>query len=232
MGREGELTLDHLGEFSDEMSAWITELPEVHYGRSREILDALDIETLTGNTMGIRFIDLKAYSELNIFGGTHAGAAEGRHGGVLVNLHKTLKTDPDHVYIAISHDIDDSSLVHAMAHALNYLAGSPWVPGTTSPLSFEWGIPVEHLEHPEQFGRWLHYLTKRFDVLLDADDSIVLYLYENKKLIQDEEIRTENSTLLKSKSDAIFQFLSENNQAIDVLIRNRPGYLGARDADD
>ena len=229
MGREGELTLDHLGEFSDEMSAWITKLPEVNYGRSREILDGLDIEMLTGNTMGIRFIDLKAYSELNMFGGTHAETTEGRGGGVLVNLHKTMKTDPNNVYIAISHDIDDSSLVHAIAHALDYLSGSQWVPGTTSPLSFELGVPVEHLEHPEQFGHWLHYLAKRFEIQLDADDSIVLYLYENKKLINHEEIRAENSTLLKSKSDAIFRFLSENSQVIDALIRNRPGYIGMRE---
>jgi hypothetical protein len=232
MGREDELTLDHLGEFSEEMSSWITALPEITYGRSREILDALDIETLTGSAMGIRFIDLKAYSELNMFGGTHADAAEGRGGGVLVNLHKTMKTDPHHVYIAISQDIDDSSLVHAIAHALDYLAGSPWVPGTTSPLSYEIGVPVEHLEHPEQFGRWLYYLATRFNVQLDADDSIVLYLYENKKLIDNEEIRAENSTLLKSKSDAIFRFLSENSQAIDALIRNRPGYIGVRETKD
>ena len=92
-------------------------------------------------------------------------------------------------------------------------------------------MPVEHLEHSEQFGHWLHYLSERFNVELDADDSIVLYLYENKKLIDNKEIRTENSTLLKSKSDAIFRFLSENSQAIDGLIRNRPGYIGVRDTD-
>ena len=53
MGREDELALDNLGEFSDEMSSRITDLPEAHYGRSREMMEALDIEELTGNTMGI-----------------------------------------------------------------------------------------------------------------------------------------------------------------------------------
>jgi len=44
MGREDELNLDGLGEISLEMSATITSLPEVSYGRSREIIDALDIK--------------------------------------------------------------------------------------------------------------------------------------------------------------------------------------------
>ena len=72
MGREDELALDSMGEITEEMSTWITSLPEVQYGRSREILDTLDIEELTGNRIGIRFVDLKAYSDLNLFGGSHS----------------------------------------------------------------------------------------------------------------------------------------------------------------
>ena len=52
MGREDELMLDGLEDISDEMSARITGLAEVSYGRSREIVDTLDIEDLTGNRIG------------------------------------------------------------------------------------------------------------------------------------------------------------------------------------
>lgn len=229
MGREDELTMDSLEEFSEEMSSWITGLPEVHYGRSHEILGALDIVRLTGNAMNIRFVDLKAYSDLNLFGGSHSKASEGKSGGVFINLYKTMKTDPDNVYLAISPNIDDSTLIHELAHILDYLGGSGLMPGTQGPLSFETGVPVEHLEHPEEFGYWLDYLKTRFDVRLDADDAIVLYLYKNKKLLSGEEIRSQNNRIIKTKSDDIFRFLSKKSQEIDAVIRDLPGYIGPRE---
>ncbi len=232
VGREDELPLNGMGEFTDEMSARITALPEVDYGRSREMADALDIRELTGNSMGIRFVDLKAYNDLNIFGGSHSKASEGKGGGVFINLFKTTKTDPDHVYLAISPHIDDSTLTHELAHVLDYLGGSKLMPGTLEPLSFELGVPVDHLEHPLEFGYWLDYLRKRFDVQLDADDTIVHYLYQKGRLINGKEIQGKNSVILKSKSDGVFKFLSENNLEIDALIRNLPGYIGARAAKD
>jgi hypothetical protein len=230
MGREDELLLDGMGEFTDEMSARITALPEVDYGRSREMAGALDINELTGNVTGIRFVDLKAYDDLNIFGSSHAGASEGKGGGVFINLMKTTKTDPDHVYIAISPDIDDSTLIHELAHVLDYLGGSHLMPGTLQPLGFELGVPADHLEHPEEFGYWLHNLKERFDVQLDADDAIIHYLYEKGKLIKGKEVQDRNPVILKSKSDHLLRFLSENNQEIDGLIRNLPGYIGPRTA--
>lgn len=232
VGREDELLLNGMGEFTDEMSARITALPEVDYGRSREMADALDIRELTGNSVGIRFVDLKAYDDLNIFGSSHAKASEGKGGGVFINFLKTIKTDPDHVYIAISPDIDDSTLIHELAHVLDYLGGSKLMPGTLEPLGSELDIPVEHLEHPEEYGYWLDYLKKRFDVQLDADDTIVHYLYQKGRLINGKEIQEKNSVILKSKSDGVFKFLSENNLEIDSLIRNLPGYIGARVAED
>ena len=228
MGREKELLFDGVGEFSDEMSARITTLPEVDYGRCREIADALDIKELTGNSIGIRFVDLKAYDDLNIFGSSHSRVSEGKSGGVFINLLKTIKTDPDHVYIAISPHIDDSTLIHELAHVLDYLGGSKLMPGTLEPLSFELGVPVDHLEHPEEFGSWLDYLKNRFDLQLDADDTIIHYLYQNGKLMKGKEIQEKNTLILKSKSDHILRFLGENSQEIDALIRGLPGYIGPR----
>ena len=67
MGRENELALDSMSEFTDEMSSQITDLPEINYGRCREIIDSLDIKELTGNQIGIRLVDLKDYTDLNLF---------------------------------------------------------------------------------------------------------------------------------------------------------------------
>ncbi|MFH1351834.1 MAG: SEC-C domain-containing protein [Pseudomonadota bacterium] len=232
MGREDELILDRTSEISEEMSARITCLPEVNYGRSREMLEALDSLELTGNTIGIRFVDLKMYADLDLFGGSHVKASEGKGGGVFINLLKTLKTDPHNIYMAISPDIDDSTLVHQLAHVLDYLGGSQLMPGSLQPLSFELDVPVEHLEHTEEFGYWLDFLKKKFHVQLDADDTIICYLYENGILIKGEEIEGRNRLILKSKSDRIFKFLSERGQEIDALIRNLSGYIGVREAKD
>ena len=227
MGMEDELGLDGVGEVSvEEMGTKIKGLPDVQYGRSGEMIDALDIKELTGNSIGIRFVDLKSYNDLNLFGSTHHKVSEEKSGGVFINLYKTTQADPDHIYLAISRDIDDSTLIHELAHVLDYLGGSNLMPGTLAPLGLELGIPVDHLEHPEEYGHWLDYLKKRFDVQLDADDTIVSYLFENGMLIKGKEIGEKNGFILKSKSDRILKFLSENSQEIHALIQNLPGYIG------
>jgi len=231
MGREDELVLDGMGEITVEVSAQITSLPQVSYGRSQEIADALDLEELTGNAIGIKFVDLISYADLNIFGSPQSRISKGKGGGVFINLYRTLKTDPDHIYLAISPDIDDSTLIHQLAHVVDYLGGSKLMPGTLEPLGFELGIPVDHLEHAEEFGYWLDYLRERFDVQLDADDTIIWYLYKNGMLIRGQEIKEKNGLVLKSKSDRMFKFLSEKSQEIDDLIRQRPGYIGERRKD-
>ena len=58
LGKEDELTLGGMGAFSVEMSGRITALPEVWYGRSKEMVQALDLKKLTGVSAGIRFVDL------------------------------------------------------------------------------------------------------------------------------------------------------------------------------
>lgn len=232
MGREGELPLDGLGEISLEMSTTITSLPAVSYGRSEEILKDLDIEKLTGSSIGIKFVDLKSYTDLNLFGSGRATGTDRGSGGVLINLHKTKKADPDNIYIAVSRDIDDSILVHELAHVLDYLGGSGLMPGTLQALSFESDVPVDHLEHPREFGYWLDFLVDKFDVCLDADDTVISYLYKNKMLLEGKEIQGGNRSVLKTRSDAIFRFLSENSQEINTLIRGLPGYIGSREVKD
>lgn len=227
MGREGELSLEDFGQTSlEEMAERITSLPQVHYGRSREILEGLDIPALTGQSVGIKFVDLKEYSDLNIFGSIHPKASKGQSGGIFINLYKTVKADPDHIYIAISRDIDESTLAHEIAHVLDYLGGSKLVPGTLEPLSLELGVPVDHLEHPDEYGYWLEYLARTFDIQMDADDSIILHLHEKGLLIKGKEIQANNGLIIRSKSDGILKYMSARSAEIDALIRDLPGYLG------
>lgn len=233
MGREEELDLEGLGEITaEEMGERITALPLVSYGHSKKMAESLELEALTGSSMGIKFVDLKSYADLNLFGSTPRKASKGKGGGVFINPYKTARADPNHLYVAISPDIDDSTLVHELAHVLDYLKEPDRVPGALEPLSQELGVPVDHLEHPEEFGYWLDFLHEKFEVQPDADDAIISYLYRKGMLIKGRDITGENPFVLKLKSDGIFKFLGENSEEIDDLIRNRPGYLGPRTVKD
>jgi len=229
LGREDELLVDKMAGFSEEQSRRITELPEVSYGKAKDISENLDIRALTGRTEGIKFIDLNIYHDLDIFGQRPPEKDEKkREGGVVVNIYKTSKSDPGNIYIAISPEITDSALIHEVAHVLDYLGGSGIMPGIVKPLSFELGIPVEHLEHPMEYGYWLEYLRDRFNVQLDADDTIISYLYQHKMLIPGEIIQKQDIQLIKNKSSLILKFLSEKSVEIDALICELPGYIGSR----
>ena len=228
LGKEEELTFEGVGEFSSEMSAKITSLPNVWYGRSQEMTDGLDIRKLTGVAAGVKCIDLNEYKGLDMLDRRANGKENEGTGGVFVNVLKTKTTDPDNVYIAISPQIGDSALIHQLAHLLDYLGGSKLMPGLAKPLSFDMGVPVEHIEHPHEFGYWLDYLQNRFDVQLDADDAIVSYLYKHDMLIKGVDIESQDQMILKSKSDRVMRFLSENSAEIDTLICELPGYIGSR----
>jgi len=229
MGREDELFLDGREEpLLEEMGARIVNMPPVAYGRSQEMLDALDIQVLTGSSMGIKWVDLQTYAGLSL---ADSGFSKRGEGGVLINIHKTLNVDPRNLYIAISPDIDDATLIHQLAHALDFLGGSKMFPGTLEPLAYELNIPVEHLEHPEEFGYWHDFLGRKFGVTPDADDAVIGYLYKHQLLLKGREIRDKNAFVLKSKSERILRFLSDHNEEVDALIRGLPGYIGKRIVD-
>jgi hypothetical protein len=229
-GKEDDLLLDGIdGAGLEEMAARITKLTPVDYGRSREIMDGLDVVQLTGREVGIRFVDFEAYAEMNLFGrGSGEAASEKAKGGLFINPYKTLTADPKNLYLAISKEVDDGILIHEIAHVLDYLGGSQLVPGTLDPIAFELGVPTEHLEHPEEFGHWLYYLQKKFEVSLDADDTIIAYLHENRLLIKGNEIQSSNGLVLRAKSDRILRFLHEHSEEVDQRIRNLRGYIGKR----
>jgi len=145
LGREHEL----IQQLPDDAAQEIINLPEVEYGRSRELLASLNIETLVGMKMGVKFIDLESYLKLGL-GGSHQIPSNLSQisAGQVINPFKTLKADPDHIYVAISPGVSDSTLIHQLAHVLDYLGGSKINPGLAKPLSLELDLPLELLEHP------------------------------------------------------------------------------------
>jgi len=220
---EEKLFAKSVEEISFDKSLMITSLPEVEYGRSKEIKDGLDIKRLTGKDMGIKFVDINGYMALNINGNKKSISAY--PDALMINVLKTKISDPKNIYIAIKPDINDSSLIHEIAHVINYLCGFDLLPAFIRALAFEFAIPLEHLEHPHEFGYWFDYLKRRFNVIPDAEDTIICILYENNMLIKSEDIKKQNKKYLKEKSDNIIKFLSENSEKIYSKIKNLPGYI-------
>ncbi len=226
MGREDDLILGKMGTLQEEAAEKITSLPNVSYGRAKEIADAIDIEKLTGTPIGIKFIDLDAYLSLGFHVQDVSKNPNRGSGGLIVNFNKTKKTDPKNIYVAITPDINDSTLIHQLAHVLDCLQGSRLMPGTFYQLSLEAAIPIEHLDHPKEFGEWLDYLKKRFNIELDAEDEIVSFLGKHNMLLPATDIKKGESKQLISQSEKMIKFLMEHREEIDRLIRNRPGYTG------
>ena len=226
MGREGELVLRKKEALDPEAGRKICRLPKVQYGRSREMIEALVQEGTLDGSVGIKCIDLEAYRELGVSG--QEIPLEGLKGSaaILVNTRKTKENDPAHLYLAITPRIQDSTLIHQLAHVLDYLKGSKTEPGTFKQLSLESGVPVDHLDHSQEYGRWLEYLRDRFKVQLDAEDTIVAYLYRNEVLLKIEDIQARDIPQLAFLSKQMLDFMIKNRKEIDRLIRDRAGYIG------
>ena len=134
-------------EFSFDKSFLITSLKEVDYGIAKEIKSKLKIKPLTGKEMGIRFVDINAYMDLNLEGSKRFKIPD----AVMINVLKTKISDPKNIYIAISPGVNDSSLIHELAHALDYLTGGI-LPAFAQALSLEYTHPIEHLQHPYEYA--------------------------------------------------------------------------------
>ena len=225
MGREGELYLRKGEPLDPEAGRKICALPAVQYGRSREMIEVLKQEGLLGGSLGIKCIDLEAYRDLGVSGQEIPKEALKGSAGMMVNTAKTREGDPNHIYLAITPRIQDSTLIHQIAHILDSLKGGTQ-PGTCKQLSLEVGIPVEQLDHSQEFGHWLEWLKDRFQVELDAEDAIVSYLHRNQLLFTSEDIAARDIPQLAVHSKKILDFMMKNRSEIDEMIRSRPGYIG------
>jgi hypothetical protein len=226
LGREGELYLRKGEALDPDAGKKICALAPVTYGRSGEMVEALVREGILDGPVGIRCIDLKGYRDLGLSGQEIPREALRGSAGLVVNPAKTREIDPDHIYLAITPGVQDSTLIHQIAHILYTLKGGGDSPGFFRQLGLETGIPAEQLDHTQEFGYWLTFLRDRFQVELDAEDAIVTYLYGNQLLLKAEDIRAGDIPQLAVHSKKILDFLMSHKQEIDELIRNRKGYIG------
>ena len=224
LGREDELIIEKIEMSQKELGEKIVSLPEVQYGRSKKVVEGINIRELTGKAVGIKFIDLVEY--LKLVDSNQEIPDKTLSASQIVNTNKTKKNDPDQIYIAITPNINDSTLIHQVAHVLGFLKESIPLPGAYSQTSAETGIPEEQLDHPEEFGEWLDYLKDRFKVELDAEDSIISFLNGNGILLNGEEVQSKNTQTLISRSAQIFSFLKDHQEEVNLLIKNRDGYIG------
>jgi len=221
LGREDEL-IKLLPENTAEK---IAALPQVSYGRTREILSRLDAGKLTRTGVGIKFIDLGEYLKLGLDAREVPPNLDQVSAGQMINPFKTMSADPEHVYLAITPGVTDSTLIHQLAHALDYLDGSKINPGLPKPLSLELDLPSELLEHPKEFGDWLEFLSNEFSVELDAEDAIVNFLHQKGFLIPGEVIQSGDHKALEDQVTNALKFLRINQPAIDRLIKEKTGYI-------
>lgn len=226
LGREGELYLRKNEPLGQEAGQQISRLPEVRYGRSKQIIEALMEDGHLDGSLTIKCIDLEAYRNLGFSGQDIPVQSLTGSSGIMVNPNKTNEADPNHIYLAITPKIQDSTFIHQVAHILDYLKGSKQQPGFYQQKSLETGIPIEHLDHTQEFGFWLDLLNKRFQVELDAEDAIVSYLYQNQLLFTAEEIKTQDPNTLIFRSKQILDFLISHKAEINNMIKDRAGYIG------
>jgi hypothetical protein len=228
LGREEELWAIQTDIMKKEIGEKITALPEVNHGRSKRFAQALDIGELTGNPLfsGIKFIDFDAYVALEPFDKGNLSPVHRQCGALIVNPEKTRDADSKNIYVAITPNIDDSSLIHELAHVLDFLGGSGLLPGSAFPISRATGIPMDHLDHLKEFGDWLDFLTDQLHIELNAEDRIISYLNEHGMLIAASLLKGKDIRGLLDRSRKMTAFLVKNKRNINELIKDRIGYLG------
>ena len=137
LGREEELWVLQTDIMKKDIGEKITALPEVNHGRSKRFAQALDMGELIDNPLfsGIKFIDFDAYVALESFDKGNLSPVHRQCGALIVNPEKTRDADSKNIYVAITPNIDDSSLSHELAHVLDFLGGSGLLPGSAFPIS-------------------------------------------------------------------------------------------------
>jgi hypothetical protein len=229
LGREEEMWVIQTHIMQKENAQKITALPEVNYGRSKEFAEGIVIDEMTGSSgfLGIKFIDFDAYVKLESFDKGNLSDVHHKCGAIIVNPKKTENADANYVYVAITPDIDDSSLIHELAHVLDFLGGSGLLPGNAFELSAVTRIPMDHLDHLKEYGDWLDYLKNHFAIELNAEDTIISYLNHYDMLIEASLLKNQDIGALVARSRKMMAFLVKHKHEIDELIKDRIGYLGS-----
>ncbi len=226
MGREDELLEElgrrrHLGEAAFK----ITRLPACRNRKALEMVAELEVISPSGKRYELKLVDLEAYLELGVHGLERI--PEGLE-GIFINPAKTMALDPTGLYVAIAPHAHPSSILHELAHALDYARGSRLPAGYGRDLAVTTGIPPELLEHPQEFGDILLELARQFGVELDAEDEIVAFLAERQALLPGRLIASGDKEKLLAEAEKTLKLLMNSKQELNKRIKGRRGYLGEK----
>jgi hypothetical protein len=207
-----------------EVARSIMSLPACDHPRAAELAASLELTSAAGRPLSIRLVDLAAYLGLGLSGS--GGQDPEALGGIFLNPIRTRTLDPNTVYLALSPTADDSTVVHQLAHILDMVEGSRLHPGLGNERSGDTGVPVELLEHPQEFGDRLLELSERLGVELDAEDEIVAFLARRKMLLPGELIAEGKLNELVEQAERTMRFMQDSKEEIDRRIARRRGYAG------
>lgn len=225
LGREQELLSGMLEPDPAEIGRATAGLPPLDHKRAWEMADKLQLKSAAGKEIRIKLVDIGAYQGISPKAQSSAPAVPE---GVLISPQKTKPFDPGHIYIALSPQAGDSTLIHQLAHAADYVEGSGLHPGIAQALSEKTRVPAEILEHSQEFGDRLIALSEQYAVDLDAEDEIVAFLARRQLLLPGKLIATSQGQELTAAAEKLLRFMQENQEEIDARIRNRQGYLGKK----
>ena len=226
MGREAELATDQMQLDPGEIAIRIGKLPPADNPKALEMVKDLVFTSKAGRQVRIKLVDLKAYRNLTLMGGS-ASQAQGP-GGVMINPFKTRVLDPDHIYIALSPDADESTVLHEVAHVADLIEGSGMQPERGQAVAQETGLPPELTEHSLEYGERLLALSEELGVELDAEDEIVAILTRRQLLIPGKTIARAKHHELVSAAERIMRYMNENQDEIQARIKTRKGYVGQK----
>jgi hypothetical protein len=228
LGRESELVAERINLDPYQAAQLIINLPACDHPKAAEMAASLKFISSAGKEHTCIIKDLDAYLALGLYGQEKAPQGAG---GILVNPQKTRVLAPGQIFLALSPQADESTVVHQLAHAVDLISGSALPPGRGQALSYETGLPVELLEHPQEFGDQLLELAQRFGVVLDAEDEIVAFLARHQMLLPGRLIAEGQREPLVEAAEKSLRFLRDNQEELDARIRGRAGYTGAGSPD-
>ena len=227
LGREEELSADiatqSINQDPYQAARSIMALPACRHARAASMAAGLGIISPAGKSYTVKLVDLQAYLDLGLFGQEKTPAGDG---GILINPQKTKLLDPGMIYIALSPNADESTVLHQLAHAVDLVKGSSLPPGRGQALAYETELPVELLEHPQEFGELLVELAQGMGVDLDAEDEIVAILARRQLLLPGRLIAKGEREPLVAAAEKALRYLRENQDEVNARIRARKGYLG------
>ncbi len=224
LGRESEIIDARVNLDVVEAAERIRGLPPADHSRAALMAATLELVDRGNKPVTIELVDLEAYQALNLGG---AGERTAAIGGMVINPAKTEKLAPQSVYLALSPRIGDAELVHLFAHVVDLVMGSRLPLGRGLELAARFELPLEFLEHCQEFGDALVQLAERFAVQLDADNEVIAFLARARMLLPGAVLAAGDRGVLERGVSAALMFLKDHQADLDALLRSRPGYTGA-----